>query len=262
MKLTAFSQKVHGLIVLTIGAVLLFAGFKTRLLLRQETRGLASAAQKLTANSEVISQSVQELRSIRDLKFRDLDRLKAGLTDMAQSKRAFYEAGLSLQDEKRSLEKLMEIITTYLKIDQEKKMIYLMRGDQALEEFQTQYPELRAFGSEVKPFSGAAQIISKERFAHPERGASEDLNGVLVWNPPQVGNSVRANALGEFVMFTQGPLILHGPPTKIAEHENFPHLCLGLSQKSAQKLYAKSFIGTKIAFVKTHAVPSPAQNLQ
>ncbi len=261
MRLSFFAHKVHGLIVFLIGAAILSGGYQFRLRLSSSARALESSGRVLEANNAALSQSVQELRSIRDLKVKDLDRLKAGLADLAQSKRTLYEAGLSLQDEKRSLEKLKEIMSTYLKIDEDKKMVYLMQGEQALEEYPLLYPVLRAFGGDVKTPSSAAVITSKERFAHPERGQSEEVNGVLVWNPPQVGQSVRSNALGEFVMFTGGPIILHGPPKKTAEHESFPHLCAGLSQKSAQRLYSRSFIGTKIVYVKFHqASPPPAPN--
>ncbi len=257
MKLSLLSQKVHGLLVLLIGGAILSLGFQFRQWLASGIRQLAASEHALNANNNALSQDVQELRSLRDLKVKDLDRLKAGLADMAQSKRTLYEAGLSLQDEKRSLEKLKEIMSTYLKIDEDKKMVYLMQGAQAMEEFPLTYTGPQAFGGEMKPLPGTVAITSKERFAHPERGQSEEVNGVLVWNPPQVGNSVRSNALGEFVMFTGSPLILHGPPKKAAEHETFPHYCIGLTQRSAQKLYTKSFIGTKIVYVKIHQAPPP-----
>ena len=118
------------------------------------------------------------------------------------------------------------------------------------------YPAVTAFGGEKGHMPSPARIVSKERFAHPERAKLEESGGSLEWSPPQVGTSVRANALGEHVMFTSGPLILHGPPRKKAEHDSFPHLCLGLSARAAQKLYAQSFIGTKIAY---KAVSAPAQ---
>ena len=40
--------------------------------------------------------------------------------------------------------------------------------------------------------------------------------------------------------------MLHGPPLKAAEHEAYPHLCLSLSRPVAARLYALSFVGTKI----------------
>ncbi len=95
----------------------------------------------------------------------------------------------------------------------------------------------------------AAAIMSKERFAHPERPRSEQVGGQLQWEPPQVGTSVRANALGEYVMFTREGLVLHGPPLRAAEHEAYPHLCLSLPAATAARLYAKSFVGTKIALL-------------
>ena len=72
------------------------------------------------------------------------------------------------------------------------------------------------------------------------------VNGQLQWTPPQVGTSVRARALGEFVMFTNSKLILHGPPISEEDHARFPHICLGLDRETARKLYHSSFIGTRI----------------
>ena len=90
------------------------------------------------------------------------------------------------------------------------------------------------------------RIVSKERFAHPERAKSEMVNGQLQYTPPQVDTSVRSNALGEYVMFTNSRLILHGPPLNSDDHEKFSHICLGLDLDAARKLYNSSFIGTKI----------------
>jgi hypothetical protein len=64
---------------------------------------------------------------------------------------------------------------------------------------------------------------------------------------------VRANALGEFVMFTKGSLILHGAPKKAAEHMAFPHYCVGLTLAVARRLYSQSFMGTRIKIVPSQA---------
>ena len=109
------------------------------------------------------------------------------------------------------------------------------------------YIPLRSFGGAPGTLPATVRIISKERFAHPERGKSEEVNGTLQWVPPQVGTSVRSNALGEFVIFTNSALILHGPPLDAETHEKFPHICLGLDQEAARRLYRGSFIGTKIS---------------
>ena len=94
--------------------------------------------------------------------------------------------------------------------------------------------------------AAAATISSKERFASTERPRTEQVGGQLQWEPPQVGTSLRANALGEFVVFTKEGLVIHGPPLKTVEHEAFPHVCLSLPAPTARRLYSQSFIGTKI----------------
>ena len=104
----------------------------------------------------------------------------------------------------------------------------------------------RPVGGEKRALPAGAVIISKERFASTERPRFEQAGGQLQWDPPQVGTSVRANALGEFVLFTKEGLVLHGPPLKKAEHEAYPHLCLSLPLAAARRLYAQSFVGTKI----------------
>ena len=70
---------------------------------------------------------------------------------------------------------------------------------------------------------------------------------MLTWNPPQVGQSVRSNALGEFVIFTNSNLIIHGPFKKAEEHDAYPHACVGLSLRDARRLYRGSFIGNRVS---------------
>jgi len=122
-----------------------------------------------------------------------------------------------------------------------------MRGEEAVEGYPLYFGIPQIFGGgDVKRLPNVVKITSKERFAHPERGKVDKENGALVWTPPQVGTSIRSNALGEYVMFTDSGLVLHGPPLKKEEHEKFPHVCLGLPLSTAKALYRKSYIGTKI----------------
>lgn len=251
------SKNVHGLFVIIIGSVVLFLLYKMEIRIQRETAAFRTDLNLLENNGGILVDSIGDLRSLVDLKSKDLQNLRKGFSEIAKSKKSLYEAGLSLQEERRLLEKQFEMMTTYLKIDEQTRKISLMHGEQALQDFEMLYPAVTGFGGETHAVSSLIQIVSKERFAHPERGSLEESSGTIKWNPPQVGNSVRSNALGEYVMFTSSPLILHGPPKKKTEHESFPHLCLGLSLKTAQKLYANSFIGTKIV-CKT--VPSPVQD--
>lgn len=208
-------------------------------------------------------QSRSELRSFAKLKSQGVERFKKGLSSLARSRRSLFEAGIDLQDQKRVLEKVWEIASTYVSIDVPGRKVRLMRGDQALQSFPIAYAPPAAFGGEKAAVANFERIVSKERFAAPERGQYVEMNGRLLWEPPQVGSSRRANALGAYVLFTNGPLILHGPPQSRSDHEAFAHDCLGLSLYAATKLFAGSYIGTRVVFdpplssLKT-IVPSPA----
>lgn len=200
----------------------------------------------LSAPEKRLARELSETLALRDLKEKDLVRFKEGLTKLAESKRTVYEGGLLLQEDKRLLEKQWEIMTTWLMVDEAAGKVHLMRGEQALESHAVEHSPARAFGWDAKPPAAVERIVSKERFAHPERGRYLEADGKLQWTPPQVGVSTRSAALGEFVMFTSGSLILHGPPLRPREHEEFPHYCLGLPTATARKLYASGSIGTKI----------------
>jgi len=189
----------------------------------------------------------EHMASLQTLKTMDLEQLKAGISGHAQSEKSLFESGLSLQEERRLLEKQLEIMTTTLLINPALQRVFLMRAEQPMQSYLISYIPLHAFAGAPVVLPSTVRIVSKERFAHPERGKSEEVNGTLQWVPPQVGTSVRSNALGEFVMFTNSALILHGPPLNEDDHARFPHVCLGLDQEAARKLYRASFIGTRIA---------------
>jgi hypothetical protein len=200
----------------------------------------------LTRRLDQTAAAREHIDSLEMLKTADLERLKAGLSGSAQSQKSLFESGLSLQEERRLLEKQLEIMTTTLLINPALQRVFLMRAEQPLQSYLISYIPLRSFGGAPAVLPSTVRIVSKERFAHPERGKSEEVNGTLQWTPPQVGTSVRSNALGEFVIFTNSALILHGPPVNAEDHERFPHICLGLDQEAARKLYRGSYIGTRI----------------
>ena len=190
---------------------------------------------------EDLDNALSERAALRDLVSRDLSSAKVLASSLSRSRRVLFEDSLALSEEKRLLEKQWEIMTTFLLVEPAFERVQIMRGEQALE---TSPRGLGPAGRGCAPARIA--VISKERFAAPERGKSEQTGGQLLWEPPQVGTSARARALGEHVMFTKEGLVLHGPPLDAAEHEAFPHLCLSLPAPAARKLYAKSFIGTKV----------------
>jgi hypothetical protein len=200
----------------------------------------------ISAAANDLEQELSEKQALHDLVAGDLSRAKNNVASLSRSRRVLFEGGLALSEEKRLLEKQWEIISTYLLVDFSADRVHLMKGEQAYETWPLEGFKPRAVGGDKRVFPKFATIISKERYAHPDRGKSEQVDGRLDWEPPQVGTSIRATALGENVMFTKEGLIVHGPPLKTAEHETYAHLCLILPPATARRLYLKSFIGTKI----------------
>ena len=239
-------RKVHPFISVALGVFLVFGTAQLKDWVGRGTEEAQAALKQLEKYKEQSLLGESNALSLKELKEQDVARFKAGLSGLVQSKRTLYEAAVSVQEEKRLLEKQWEIMTTYLVVDEESHRISLMRGDQILKSYPVTDVPPKSFGNDTRLLPAVLRIISKERFAHPERGQSEMVEGKLVYNPPQVGTSQRSNALGEYVMFTHDGLILHGPPQDEKEHEAFPHHCLELSREAARDLYRNSFIGTKI----------------
>ncbi len=231
--------------VAALGLALLAGQALMLLRLHEEAESRRADLQAMAPRLEDAETQLGEARTGFNYKAKELQRVKSDLSRLARSKRTVYELGLQLQEERRLVEKQWEILFTYLMLDKDARKMHLMRGEQFLESYPIQHAPPKAFG-DVKPLPALVQITSKERFAHPERGRYEEENGKLQWEPPQVGASPRANALGEYVMFTNSALILHGPPKSRKEHDAYPHYCLGLSLGQAKRLYARGFIGMKL----------------
>lgn len=187
-----------------------------------------------------------ERGALRDLVAADLARAKENASSITRSRRALFEGGLRVSEETRLLRKQWEIMSTWLSLDDAVDRVHVMNGDQSASSVQLDGARPRVVGGELRPLPARATIVSKERYAHPERPVSDSTGGLLNWEPPQVGASVRANALGEYVLFTREGLIVHGPPKRAAEHEAYAHLCLTLPAPAARRLYAAAFIGTRI----------------
>jgi len=197
-----------------------------------------------------------ELKGARDSKSKTAARIKKALAGAALSKKALYENGLSLQEEKRLLEKQLEIMSTYLQIDFQAGKIHLLRGDQINKSFIFSFAPLKIFGNEKRPMPALCRITAKERFAFPERAKAEKAGEGLKWEPPQTGERLRYKPLGEFVIFTDGPLVLHAPVAEAALHDAYPHVCAGLSREAAKGLYERVFIGNKLI---TSGVPAASR---
>lgn len=239
---------VRGRWLLLAGLAVLGLGHQARTWMRAKAVEAELRTARLAPVVEEAREALAIHTALRDERESDLGVFKRQLEGITTSRRALYEGGLALQNEKRMLEKQLEIVSTYVLVEEESMKAHLMRGDQALESWVIGSTPTY-YGGESRVLPQVTAINSKERYAHPERPKAEQgPDGQLIWEPPQVGESARANALGEYVMFMRGPLILHGPPKKLEEHALFPHACLSLSLPVARKLYAASYIGTKVMY--------------
>jgi hypothetical protein len=245
-QLRALDRRVGALGLAAAGAAVLGCLWLTGRWVSEHAARAADERTALSVAREDLELDLAERRALSALVSRDFARAKASAATLSRSRKALFEGGLALSEEKRLLEKQLEIMSFWIRLDEEGDKIHLMRGDQTAESLPLAGARPRVVGTEARALPRSATILSKERFASTERPKSDQVGGLLQWEPPQVGTSVRANALGEFVLFTREGLVLHGPPLKAAEHEAFPHLCLALPRPAASRLYMQSFLGTKI----------------
>lgn len=244
--LRRLDRRADALVLLAAGAGVLLLGWALQSWLEVRT-GLAAVSRESAAAALAdLELELAERGALRDLVAADLERARENASSLTRSRRALFEGGLRVSEETRLLRKQWEIMSTWLRLDEEADLAHVMNGDQSAMSVSLQGARPRAVGGVDRPLPARAVISSKERFAHPERPVADTSQGLLNWEPPQVGTSVRANALGELVLFTREGLIVHGPPKKEAEHEAYPHLCLSLPPPAARRLYASSFIGTRI----------------
>jgi hypothetical protein len=237
-------KSVSKWVLIPLGAIVLVGMDQARLRLEHAANEAQSRYAWLEQTTADDAYAIDQIRALRDNRGEDLAAVKGGLAKLTQSRQSKLETGIRLQEEKRLLEKQIEILTTYLLIDPDAEKVSVMNGGQAL----VSYP-MRIDPDEELPH--VMRIISKERYAHPEPGKYEEVDGKVHWEPPQAGTSVRANALGQYVLFTDGPLIIHGPPKKKEEHDKYEHACLHLDLAVAKRLYEKTFIGSKILVKKS-----------
>lgn len=227
------------------GAVLLLLLLTANVLLLRQL-SIIKANHKLMAG-ELAAQTARftELSELKEEQDKKAEEIKQALTNRVSAKKIIYDSGVSLQEEKRLLEKQLEILETWLSVDEATGKIYLMRGEQSSKSYPFIAP-LKLFANTSPVKLAPYRVISKERYAHPERKAVEKESGLAKWEPPQTGTSLRDSALGEYVVFTSGSLIFHAPVSKKAAHDTYPHICAGISRETAKKIYESVFIGTKI----------------
>jgi hypothetical protein len=245
-RLRALDRRVGALGLAVAGAAVLASLWMLGRWVSAHAEIAADERTALSVAREDLGLDLAELQALSELVSRDFARAKVSAATLTRSRKALFEGGLALSEEKRLLEKQLEIMSLWIRIEEESDRIHLMRGDQIAESLLLAGARPRVVGAEARPLPRSATILTKERFASTERPKSEQVGGMLQWEPPQVGTSVRASALGEFVLFTREGLVIHGPPLKAAEHEAFPHLCLALPRAAAARLYSQSFVGTKI----------------
>ncbi|MDP3543893.1 MAG: hypothetical protein Q8T11_15605 [Elusimicrobiota bacterium] len=245
-KLRSLDRRVGALELAAAGAAVLAGLWLAGRWVSSHVERAADERVSLSVAREDLELDLAERQALNALVSRDFARAKASATTLSRARKALFEGGLALSEEKRLLEKQLEIMTFWVRVDEDSDRLNLMSGDQTVESRPLEGARARAVGAPARPLPRAAVIVSKERFAATERPRSAEVGGLLQWEPPQAGTSVRANALGEFVLFTKEGLVLHGPPLKAPEHEAFPHLCLSLPRAAASRLYMRSFIGTKI----------------
>lgn len=245
-RLRALDRRVEPSRLLLTGAAVLAALWLTGRWVSARAESSAAEIAALSAAREELELDLGERQALHDLITRDFERAKQSAASLTRSRKALFEGGLALSEEKRLLEKQYEIMSLWLRLDPEADKIHLVRGDQIAESLPLAGARPRAVDGETRALPRSATILTRERFASPERPKSEQVGGQLQWEPPQVGSSVRANALGEYVLFTREGLVIHGPPLKQAEHEAYPHLCLSLPLSVARRLYTQSFVGTRL----------------
>jgi len=245
-RLRALDRRVGALGLAAAGAAIIGCLWLMGRWVAENAARAADERAALAVAREDLDLDLAERRALSALVSRDFARAKASAATLSRSRKALFEGGLALSEEKRLLEKQLEIMSLWIRLDEEADKVHLVRGDQIAESLLLAGARPRAVGGETRPLPRTATIVSKERFASTERPKSDQVGGQLQWEPPQVGTSVRASALGEFVLFTKEGLVMHGPPLKEAEHEAFPHLCLSLPRAVAARLYSQSFVGTKI----------------
>lgn len=249
MKLNAtLFQEPPRTLVYALGAGLPLLLWLAGSALDSQAAKIQAGTRRLEAAAEAAAPALEELRSLKELRLKDIAGYKEALRTLSGSKKKAFDTGAALQEEKRLLEKQLEIMTTYLEVDEEAGKIRLMRGDQALKDLPFSWFPLRALGGEARKMPSPSRVVSKERFAQPSRGKVEQRDGKINWEPPQVGKDPRSGGLGEYALFTDGPLVLHGPPLKKELHEAFPHLCAGPTLYTARRLFESVFVGTKIIY--------------
>src|SRR5258708_499002 len=101
--LTRLSRKVHPAPLAATGAALLLAMYALWHMTDSRLAGLRADLQSMTQAQEQSALALSHYQSLAELKTQDMNQFKAAMSNLAQSKKTLYEAGLSSQEERRLL---------------------------------------------------------------------------------------------------------------------------------------------------------------
>ncbi|MEQ1920581.1 MAG: hypothetical protein ABL955_15440, partial [Elusimicrobiota bacterium] len=132
-RLRALDRRVGALGLAAAGAAVLASLW---LLGRWVSAHAAIAADERVALSvarEDLELDLAERQALSDLVSRDFARAKVSAATLSRSRKALFEGGLALSEEKRLLDKQLEIMSLWIRLDEEADKIHLVRGDQIAE---------------------------------------------------------------------------------------------------------------------------------
>lgn len=249
-------RRLEGLELVGLGVMALCGLLALYVSFSKWRENLTVELRRMSPHLERVSAALETADSLYALRARDVESTKKAMTGLARKQKSYYEERLALAEERRSLEKQLELLETrFLVADGKLKAV---RAERVSQEFALAGPATcwaeEGAPSVVAP--AAAQVTAKEFYAHPERGRVEMKDGALIWTPPQVGTVSRQEGLGQYVLFTNTPLVLHLPPRDKAAHESYAHCCLPLDKKSAKSAYDAVFIGARLAVQGEPAQPA------
>lgn len=232
-------RRLTGLELMALGVVVLAGLLAVYSILANWRQRLAEEQRALLPHLERVNTAIETADALYALRARDVEKTKQAMTGLARKQKSYYEERLALVEERRLLEKQLELLETRFAAGEGK--LKALRAERVSQEFPV--GPLACYGEAVA--APAAVVTAKEFYAHPERGKVEMLEGTLRWTPPQVGTVSRQEGLGQYVIFTNTSWIAHLPPKDKAKHEGYAHCCIPLARKTAKQAYDASFIGSR-----------------
>src|SRR5438105_2941528 len=103
-------ERARGWEVTVAAALVLISLYGARQWLGVRIRETDATAQALSHGFAPLDQEFAHYQTLVDLKARDVAQFKAGFSDQARSRKTLFESGLSLQEERRLLEKQYDLL--------------------------------------------------------------------------------------------------------------------------------------------------------